>query len=301
MQEQITAKVIQKSESVWTGGIATTFELEYPRFIHAELMTHRVFSRNSASSRAIPVAKVIEQVRTNPAMPVHWGKNQAGMQASEQNSSPVILDDYELSIEQAWKCAAEEAANVAQAMAKAGYHKQVVNRILEPFQRMKVVVTTTEKKNFYWLRDHVDAQPEIAALAKAMKEADDATPAFLLLHNNEMHVPYVDRVRDGIEMVYSVEGQELTYEEAQFVSASLCAQVSYRKADFSLVKAIDIYKRLIESEPCHASPVEHQLISTNNLRHRGWTHIDFKNNYWSGNIRGFIQLRQLIPNNAKYG
>ncbi len=153
---QITAKVLLKTKNVFTGDVATTFELEYPRFIHSEFMTHRMFSRNAASSRAIPVAKTIEMVRSDPAMPVHWGKNQPGMQANEElqgNELAMVKGD--------WINSAEQASIVAERMSHYQAHKQIVNRILEPYVWMKVVVTATEWNNFWWLRDHKDAQPEI--------------------------------------------------------------------------------------------------------------------------------------------
>lgn len=133
----ISAKVI--CDSISPDGIRiTTMELEYPRIIHSELMTHRVFSRNSASSRAIPVSKVIELVESNPAMPVHWGKNQPGMQAKEE-LDPINKE----AVRQLWLEAAKQAISIARVMNDLGAHKQVINRILEPFQHMKVVVTST--------------------------------------------------------------------------------------------------------------------------------------------------------------
>jgi len=135
----ITAKVIEDSVAESNGVRLTTLQLQYPRFIHAEFMTHRVFSRNASSSRAIPVAKVIEQVRTDPAMPIHWGKNQPGMQANEELQG----DERAQAIRQ-WKLAAERAADCANIMNTLGVHKQVANRLLEPFQYMHVIVTATE-------------------------------------------------------------------------------------------------------------------------------------------------------------
>ena len=77
----ISVKVIADSISAHTKQRITTLELEYPRFIHAELMTHRVFSRNSSSSRAIPIQTMINHIKATTAIPIHWGKNQSGMQA----------------------------------------------------------------------------------------------------------------------------------------------------------------------------------------------------------------------------
>ena len=87
----ITAKVICDSICKHSKIRITTLELEYPRFIHSEFMTHRMFSRNASSSRAIPVARQIEMIKEDPAMPIHWGKNQPGMQAKEENTALVDM------------------------------------------------------------------------------------------------------------------------------------------------------------------------------------------------------------------
>lgn len=298
----ISAKIIKDSISP-DGVRLITYELDYPRIIHSELMTHRVFSRNSASSRAIPVSKVIELVESNPAMPVHWGKNQAGMQAKEE------LDDLtKESVRQLWLEAARQAVSIAKVMNDLKAHKQVVNRILEPFQHMKVVVTATEWNNWFWLRNHKDADPTIKALAEAMwEEFEDSIPE--ILNYGEWHLPYVNVFPevDG-QSYYDSDGNEISLEEARMISASCCAQTSYRKTDGSLEKAEDIFKKLVESEPCHASPVEHQatpIHSENNNHSLMWddgiTHITSFGELWSNNFKGWLQFRALIPNNVKLG
>ena len=137
----ITAKIV--ADSINAFGIRiTTFELVYPRMIHSELMTHRLFSRNAASSRAIPISAVIEQVRNNPAVPSHWGRNQPGMQAR------VELEGVELDACKAiWNDAMRSAVMHAERMTGVNAHKQVANRILEPFVHMKTVLTATEFNN----------------------------------------------------------------------------------------------------------------------------------------------------------
>lgn len=266
----ITAKVIQHSYSFGSKVDIVTFELEYPRFIHGELMTHRVFSRNAASSRAIPISKMIEQVKDNPAKPIHWGKNQAGMQASHEVSDKTAA-------ELAWLFAASDAASNAERLAELGVHKQVVNRILEPFQIMKTVVTATDFDNFFELRCHSDAQPEIRTLANEMREALRFSKTFstLKLGVGEWHVPYVDRfIDDHGTLRYYSNDVEITVEDAIKISASCCAQVSYRLLDDSLEKARNIYSKLVDSKPIHASPFEHQAsaqMSSNYIRNfRGW-------------------------------
>lgn len=263
------AKVVADSISPSDKRI-TTMQLMYPRFIHAEFMTHRVFSRNASSSRAIPVAKMIEQVRTNPAMPIHWGKNQPGMQANEQLTGQALENAQD-----GWTRAAWLASNIAEEMMTAGCHKQVVNRILEPFQFIHVVVTATEWDNFFELRAHKDAQPEIQALAVAMREAMDASvPA--RLGYGQWHLPYV---RDSEIGVYDID-------TLRKISSARCARVSYlthdgKKPDID--RDIELYERLVGSRPIHASPTEHQAMPAVEADAR-----------YSGNFQGWVQHRKLI-------
>lgn len=308
----ITAKIIKDSVNPW-GKRITTFELEYPRMIHSEFMTHRVFSRNAASSRAIPIAKVIEQVKTNPAMPFKWGKNQAGMQAKEE-----LTPDQQKAAEALWIASRNEAAWYATAMMELGLHKQVVNRILEPYQHIKVVMTTTEYENWKWLRLHQDADPTIYELARVMHEArEESVPS--LLYEGMWHLPYVITDQStGAQKYFDDDFNEITLDQALKISVSSCGQVSYRKLDTSLEKAEDIYKRLIESQPVHASPTEHQAmvarvniedyeipkgvtaVSTNIDKLEEMTEKDAVMALISGNFTGgWIQNRQLIPDNVK--
>jgi len=297
----IKATIIQ--DSICNGSRITTFELEYPRFIHAELMTHRQFSRNAASSRAIPIEKMHQYVLENPAQPVHWGANQAGMQAKTELTGVFLAGAVAL-----WQEAAAEAVRWSKALGNTGLHKQLANRVTEPFQIMKTVVTATEWDNWYWLRNHEDAQPEIHELAKKMWDASTASYP-LQISVYDWHVPYVAREEDSFNQVWYKDnkGSLITAETARIISASCCAQVSYRKSDDSVDKAKVIYDRLILSSPVHASPVEHQAKP---MRHRtmgrnqgiweeGVTHVDRNDNFWSGNFKGWIQFRQLIPNNSK--
>jgi thymidylate synthase ThyX len=322
----ISAKIV--ADSVSPDGVRiTTFELEYPRFIHAEMLTHRLFSRNAASSRAIPVAKAIELVQTNTAMPIHWGKNQPGMSAEEECNETVellcqdviksdrLLPEYLCSEtrEDAWNIARDYAINVAESFNRSGYHKQIVNRLLEPFTMIKVVCTATEYDNFFWLRNHPDAQPEIAELARLMwKEYNKSKP--FPLKANEWHVPYYKDgywkpsnygiLPDDGGPFYTIDGDGgNSLDDALAISSSCCAQVSYRKLDDSLEKARDIFKRLVESKPVHASPFEHQATPltygmAGDIQIKGTTHFDNKGNAWSGNFRQWVQHRQLIPDHT---
>ncbi len=231
-----TAKIILDSIS-HDGARLTTMQLTYPRFIHSEFMTHRVFSRNAASSRAIPVAKMIDQVRDHPAMPIHWGKNQPGMQAREE------VTDIPSSIHH-WRLAAMDAANHAERMNNIGLHKQVVNRILEPFQWMHTIVTATDWDNFFKLRLHPDADPNIYELARVMKEAMDGSVPDV----RTAHFPYCDEFSNVVCPIDIVA----------YVSAARCARVSYLNHDGTAPdkeKDIALAEMLIDAG--HASPFEH--------------------------------------------
>lgn len=294
----ITAKIIADSVAK-NGKRITTFELEYPRFIHSEFMTHRMVSKNAASSRAIPVAATIKTIEDNPAMPVFWGKNQAGMAAKEElddsnremrvwgevtqwnQEDDSLTAQYSANrsdLEHAktiWLAARSSAIAYAQELIKIGLHKQVANRILEPWVHMKVVATATDWDNFFHLRRHPDAQPEIHALANVMWDVY-STNEPELLYLGEYHLPYVT----------NTDMQEWGEENCIKLSASLCAQVSYRKADESMEKAMAIFERLVKSTPVHASPFEHQATPSMFSSEK------------SGNFNGWLQFRQSLENNV---
>ena len=304
-KDLITAKIL--ADSISPQGIRmTTMEIEYPRFILAELNTHRMLSKNSASSRAIPVKAMHQHIRDNTAGPVYWGINQAGMKAKEALD---VEDTVEAMM--IWEQARDSALDFAMQLADLNLHKQVTNRITEPWMIMKTVISGTEWANFFWLRDHADAQPEIALLAKKMHQAYNASTP-VLLQPGEWHLPYVTLARyvpTGELQYFDSEFNRISLQDAKFVSSSCCAQVSYRKSDDTIEKARKIYAQLIESEPAHASPVEHQATpmdveSVCRFEPETWepgvTHVSANSDLWSGNLRGWIQHRKLVPGEARW-
>lgn len=282
----ITAKSVLASESP-DGVRIDTLLLRYPRFIHAEFMTHRQFSRNASSSRAIPVERLIADVENDPAIPIFWGKNQKGMQAREE------LDDegQECAID-SWLAAKDNAVRVASSMAASGLHKQIVNRILEPFAHINVVVTATKWNNFFALRIHEDAQPEIKALAEAMRGAiDGATPQ--ILSYGEWHLPFVNS-----DEIAEYGGLTDPSGNLRVVSAARCARTSYKTHDgrvSSLEEDITLGERLTKSRPFHASPFEHPatpdiLITVNPGNRTEWFEPENHRNFtgWMQN-RAFME------------
>lgn len=307
----IKASVIADSVHPETGTRITTFELVYPRFIHSEFMTHRVFNRNASSSRAIPTAKFIEQVRNEPVMPSHWGKNQKGMQAFEELSEDQRSDAIFI-----WEQAASSVATYAEMLRRGQVHKQIVNRILEPFTHIRVVVTSTSWANFYGLRDHKDAQPEIRELAQAMRKAhEESVPSKLI--QGHWHLPYIT-ANDRFAAYDFCKHNRITRDEPSGaevyglllkVSAARCARASYNNFEgrpSTIEEDLGLFAKLVENQPIHASPTEHQATPmniggkyVNNMNPVTWeqgvTSMDKEGNLYSGNLLHFIQFRKLIP------
>lgn len=268
------ARIIEHSISN-DGVELTTFQLKYPRYIHAEFMTHRVFSRNASSSRAIPVEKLVQKSLDEMVFPIRWGLNQPGMQANEQELEGEKLAQAKL----VWKRMAEYCADGVRELAELGLHKQWANRPLEWFGHIEVVVTATEWENFYHLRDHADAQPEIRELAQLMRKAhSESVPVLRDGFNIEdpfnWHLPYVTQQ----------ERAEHSVADLVRMSTARNARVSYLTHDKQepvIEQDILLHERLVGGKPIHASPTEHIAYPISGTS-------------WSGNFRGWHQYRKNI-------
>ena len=245
----------------------TTVVATYPRVIHAEFLTHRVFSRNAASSRAIPTAKLIEQVEQYPYIPEEWGANKPGMQAGE----PVIDFNADASSRE-WRRARTEAVKYAKRLDAYVVHKQWVNRLLEPFSWITTVITGNEWGGFFALRDNPQAMPEMQRLARMIREAmAGSTPK--RLDHGQWHLPFVD----------AEEAKEWSTERCKWVGAGRLARVSYLTHDGERdpSKDVALAERLAAERPIHASPFEHITTPTRDLTRRN-------------NTPGWRQMRQDI-------
>lgn len=254
----ISAEIICDSISP-KGARITTFLLKYPRFCHAELMTHRVFSRNSSSSRAIPIQKLIDSVHNDLARPLSFRANAKGMQPSGDI-------EHQLDAHQIWEHAAMKMTEYASELSQLGVAKEIANRLLEPFSHITVVVTATEWSNFFALRCHPMAQAEIKKLADLMKdEFYSHTPSPICW--GDWHLPFVT----GKERIAPIGAQIK-------LSAARCARTSYRMHDGTetpLAKDLELYNRLVNAVPMHASALEHQATPINDPQEfkyniRGW-------------------------------
>lgn len=272
----IEVKKIAHSIGEGTPEIAS-LQLTYPRFVHAEFMTHRVFSRNASSSRAIPVQTMIDNIKANIAYPEYWGKNMPGMQAKEELGEDAIRESRSV-----WEDAMFDAVLHAERLMRLGNHKQVVNRLLEPFAHISVIVTSTTWANFFELRRHADAQPEIKIVADMMYDVLlNSKPEHLV--RNEYHIPYVN-INDFDDNV----------ELAVKCSVARCARVSYLTHDGKkpdIEKDLKLYNQLVSSKPLHASPAEHQATPDMlEFYDRG----NWENKNLHGNFEGWIQFRKML-------
>ncbi len=316
-QPEMQAEVILASKSKYALPIFT-IRLRYPRIIHSEIMTHRVFSRNARSSRAVPVQTMLDEVRTKPFVPWHWGKNQKGMQAAEECNEPVLLDfvgnywetDIPYSREASWLYARDYAVEVAEAFMTAGYHKQIPNRLLEPFMWIDTLITATDWDNFLWLRDHKDAEPHLQDLARLVKQAMDSAKIRMLGEYGGWHLPYIrDEDFDWAYKFISDRDDVLVpdrQERARLlakISAARCARISYKPFDGNASYEAELarYDSLINSDRVHASPVEHQAQADRHdpdYPNTGiWEGGDLRGNF----APGWIQYRKTIPNECHKG
>ena len=234
------AKVILDSISP-IGSRLTTIEVKHHRFIIQELLTHRVFSRNSSSSRAIPVSRYIESVREDPAIPIQWGTKQRGMQAG-----PPLENGAAKSAELQWRRALENALDAASILDQMGVHKQITNRLLDPFAWNTMIISSTEWENFFRLRCSPLAQPEIEAVAQCIRLVYEASVPQELDYG-EWHTPLIQ------------PDEEFSLQDRKKVSVARCGRVSYlthagvRDPDEDLA----MFRRLQSAEPPHDSPMEH--------------------------------------------
>lgn len=235
-----------------------TMVLKYPRYIHSELLTHRMFSRNSSSSRATPVKTLLNNIKKDPATPIVWGSNKSGMQAGEE------LTGWRLAVAKfTWFLACRFAVFFSGILHAVGLHKQHANRITEPYQHINTLVTATEWENFFKLRNHPDAQPEIQALAKAMQKAINRSEPEVLKYG-QWHLPFITEE----------EHSKYCLADLKKASAARCARIAYARHGspaVDLSNDISLYTRLAGSDPKHLSPLEHVALpsktSKNNFRY----------------------------------
>jgi thymidylate synthase ThyX len=289
----ITATVVADSIATHSRRL-TTLELEYPRFIHTELMTHRVFSRNASSSRAIPTKRMHTNILNEPALPASFRMNEPGMQGYTEASPEVATEARRLIAQHR-----EFSIETANALDALGLHKQNINRYTEAHQHIKVVLTSCLWDNFDWLRIHHAADPTMAALAEAIYIArHESTPNWK--GPGDWHLSYI--TDSDYERVEQMENMD-AIETLKRMSAARCARVSYNNFDgrpTSPEQDLALFDKLISegsADPIHASPTEHQATPDRYFERI----MKFDRPDLSGNLPGWVQFRKTLPNENMEG
>lgn len=271
--DHVAAKIIADSINQY-GNRITTIQLKFPRIILPEFNTHRKFSRNAASTRAIPVKTAVARLRNGEMfIPAKVGSNQPGMVAGEE-----IPADLKEQFIQEWIALGNLVADkVEEWNDKFSIHKQVIARALEPWTFSQVVMTSTEFANFEILRIHPTAEPHINDLAICIKEAREASIPVLRTSVNDWHLPYVSEL----------ERKEHPIDQLLAFSTARCARVSYLLHDGKIPdsqKDLKLHEDLVGAEPLHASPAEHQAYPSP-------VQMSVKN------FDGWVQYRAVIESN----
>lgn len=292
----ISASVI--ADSISRQGIRLlTFKVRYPWFIHGEVMTHRVLSRNASSNRAIPLRKMLEEVRSDAlrAEPVYWGAEQKGMEPGEP-----LTENERGNARSYWRTAALNAADSAEGMSKnARVHKSLCNRLLMPFTHANVIISGTEWQNFFGLRLDKAADPTMRALAETMWTAMNENEPQLLAPG-QWHMPFVNE-DDALAIgLLPWSPKQPTESPLLRISVARCARVSYESHETGKRSTVEedlkLYDRLVGAQPLHASPAEHQATpdTPGEDEREGEWHTPNEH----GNLRGWRQYRKMLPGEA---
>lgn len=289
----------------------TTIEATFPRFILAEVNTHCLLSRNSASSRAIPTERHIQRVREEMFMPETFNKRVKGMGVGDafNESDAATARLY-------WEGARDDAVKWAEMLNDLGLDKSRVNRLLEPFMWHTAVISATEWRNFFALRDHPEAQPEFQIIARMMREEMEASVP-LAMGDDDWHVPFIDddeyaSSRDS-DLAFADVEPGWTMEKAKYVSVRRCAAISYDKhaegeaMDDSIAKAKGLGDRGHYSPYQHVarpfSSLEHHVVHDIRgmiSKHKGLdpqiAEVMIREAAMMGNYTGWVQFRKTIPN-----
>lgn len=287
------AKIIADSISFETAVRLTTFEITFPRIVLAEFNTHRVLSRSSASSRAIPVEKMIERVRIDPFVPERWPVNGKGMQAKGFLQDPDEIDNARRD----WFTARDSAMDHAHQLQRRGIHKQISNRLLEPFLWHTVICTATEYANFFALRCDANAQPEIQTIALMMRDLyNDPNHVPRVVVQGEWHMPYVD-FDDEIKL-FQDEPPALRQTALARVASARCARISYLTHEGKRDLGEDIRLSGDLQRNGHMAPFEHVAICLSRIDAHVHTVVNGRD---FGNFRApWLQYRKTLPNEAVF-
>lgn len=277
------------------GSRLITLQITFPRFILAEVNTHRQLSRNSASSRAIPPEKMIERAQNEPFVPETFNRRVKGMGVGE-----ALVNSDQEKARRAWLNARDHAVANALVLLDLDCDKSRINRLLEPFLWHTALITATEWSNFFALRDHPDAQPELQIIARMMRTVMDESDPERLAYG-DWHLPYVsddERVDIDDEVGRDPEYKIGIEERWAHVSAGRCFTVSYDRLDEIMSEDPDTSYGRSKGGAArgHWSPLEHPAVATKPFFGERADSIED----WHGNFRGWRSLRKFYPEESDF-
>jgi len=295
---KISATIIADSISSITEDRITSFVIVIPRIVLAEFNTHRMISRNSASSRAIPFETMLKKVQEEPFIPIAWQKDHKGMQGTEYITDPFEIE----AVKKLWLEMRDRVVSGARDLSEVNITKQLCNRPLEAFLYHTIICTATEWENFMALRHNPAAEIHIAKVAELMLEAmNESTPKEL--EPGQWHIPFGDQM--DVARLHSMltdnpleEVKSWRVEELQIkIATARCARVSYLNYEGGDDYEKDIKLHDSLSSMGHWSPFEH-CARAMTFEECGWT-PDGEVTPWSGNFKGFVQYRKMFEGENK--
>lgn len=315
------AEVVADSVSP-QGKRVTTLEAEMPRIVLAEFNTHRMFSRNSASSRAIPVHKQIEKLLVEPFIPERFGINQKGMQSyawldglardealriwlrgrdrAVTTAFELILGEERASDMFKYSPTAGEYATIDQLEAGFEAAKKLIIKELDKEDPADVEILNVHKQlanrglePYMWHTVIVTATEWENFMALRIDEhaqAEIRKPAELMLAAMKSSTPEaLDYGQWHVPFVQPDEKQELDTETKIKISCARCARTSYltHRGVRDYGEDLTMYGRL--AGPGHMSPMEHSCRPNEEGEPQ------------KGNLLGWHQHRADLPHEENFG
>lgn len=250
-------KVLLDSVNPYTNVRLTTLHCVYPQFIHQQVLTHRMFSRNSSSLRAISFDRASEEFEI--VYPT-WTEEKKGMQGN------IITDEDKQDLASSYvDCMYNDVRHWCKKLESLGVHHQDINNYLRPFQNIHTVITATDFENFFQQRLHESTKPDMQRLAQLIYTAlEESKP-----EENCHHAPMLNDLWDST----------FSNEQLYLISAARLARISYFKWQDDPQKDLELAKKLIENN--HPSPFEHIAFAQ-------------QDNEYYGNFKSWKQLRHIL-------
>ena len=327
---QIHAEIVAHSLSP-QGDELISVLATFPRIILAEINTHRMLSKNTSSSRAIPFKKMVEAIQNDPFIPIAWQENHSGMQGNKYLNPNTVSH---LAANKAWLRARDSAVKEAKELndeKMANVTKQLCNRLLEPFMWTTMLITGSKEgwDNFFNLRcpqyhylfEFFKSRKEILKASKnglyndGRKLSDFTELDWLKVNAGQAEIHLMDlaekiydtmnestpkQLKAGewhIPMISDLESVKLSTDEQIKLSVGRAANTSYTVIgdgkELTLEQAVKIHDKCKELN--HSSVFEHCARVPSQYEYD--TSLKVEEKGWFRNYKGFKSYRHIIETN----